>query len=292
MIPRAARLGEQYGPMATGARTVRALIAALIVAALLLAALWVFQRRLIYLPDSSMVPPAGQVLAGAQDVRLATSDGLELGAWYVPAAGADRGVTVLVANGNAGNRADRAPLAAALAKAGFATLLFDYRGYGGNSGNPSEDGLALDVRAAHRYLTAERQVPQGRLLYFGESLGAGVVTDLALEHPPAGMLLRSPFTDLAAVGQLHYPFLPVRLLLRDRYPVAHNVARIDVPTTIVYGTADKVVPPEHSEQVAAAALGPVQLVALPGAGHNDAAMLAGEHVVGALEALSSRVTSR
>ena len=90
---------------------------------------------------------------------------------------------------------------------GFGVLLFDYRGYGGNPGSPTESGLALDVRAAFRFLVEEAGVPPQRLLYYGESLGAAVVTELATEHPPAGLLLRSPFVDLAAVGQVHYPFL-------------------------------------------------------------------------------------
>ena len=95
-------------------------------------------------------------------------------------------------------------------------LLFDYRGYGGNPGSPSEEGLARDVRAARQFLTDEG-VPGERLLYYGESLGAAVVAELATEHSPAGLVLRSPFTDLASVGQIHYPFLPVRALLKDRF---------------------------------------------------------------------------
>ena len=100
-------------------------------------------------------------------------------------------------------------------------LLFDYRGYGGNPGSPSERGLARDVRAAHRFLVCDAgQYRATRLLYYGESLGAAVVVELATEHPPAGLVLRWPFVDLAAAGHVHYPFLPVRTLLRDRFPLA------------------------------------------------------------------------
>ena len=262
-----------------------------LVAGLLVAAGWGLQRRLIYFPAPSSVPPVSGVLPGAREVRLHTADGLELGAWLVPAGGASRDVTVLVASGNAGNRSLRAPLAAALSRAGMAVLLFDYRGYGGNPGRPSEAGLALDVRAAHRYLTQDRRVPQGRLLYVGESLGAAVVTELATEHPPAGLLLRSPFVDLAAVGRAHYPYLPVGSLLRDRYPVAEQLARIAVPTTVVYGTEDGIVPPEQSRAVAAAAGGPSLLVAVRGADHNDRALLAGAVLVRAVTELADRATT-
>ena len=121
-----------------------------------------------------------------------------------------------------------------------------------------------------------------RLLYLGESLGAAVVTELATEHPPAGLVLRSPFVDLAAVGGVHYPFLPVRALLRDRFPVAELIARVEVPTTVVLGTGDSIVPAEQSRAVAQAAARLHRLVEVPGADHNDGALLDGEELVGAV----------
>ena len=105
---------------------------------------------------------AAAVLPGATDVVLTTEDGLELGAWYLPAP--DNGApAVLVASGNAGSRASRAPLARSLAGGGLSVLLFDYRGYGGNPGSPSEQGLALDVRAARDFLLDVAGVPDYHL---------------------------------------------------------------------------------------------------------------------------------
>jgi hypothetical protein len=266
-------------------RVLRAALAAVVVVAVLGGLLWAFQRRLVYLPDDGPVPAAAGAIPGARDVTLRTADGLALGAWFVPGPAADA-PAVLVANGNGGHRGLRAPLARALSAAGLAVLLFDYRGYGGNPGSPSEEALALDVRAARAWLLEEARVPAGRLLYLGESLGCGVVTGLALEHPPAGLVLRSPFTDLAAVGSHHYPVLPVRLLLRDRFPVAEQVARVRVPTTVVLGDADTIVPPEQSRRVAAAAARLHRLVEVPGADHNDAVLLDGEQLVDAVVELA------
>lgn len=246
---------------------------------------YVYQRRLIYLPSGGPVPRADQVLLGAQDVRLTTADGLTLGAWLVPAIDRELGFTVLVANGNGGTREHRAELAAALQAEGFDVLLFDYRGYGDNPGRPSEAGLALDVRAARDYLL-ERTSPD-RLVYFGDSIGGGVVSELAVAHPPAGLVLRSPFTALADAAAEHYKFVPVRLLLRDRYPVVERVRRIHVPTVVVYGSADSVVPPAQSRAVAEAAAGPVTVVEIAGADHNDPSLLSGSRVVGAVVRLVS-----
>ena len=167
-------------------------------------------------------------------------------------------------------------------------LLFDYRGYGGNPGRPSEEGLAQDVRAAHRFLTDEGE-PGERLLYYGESLGAAVVAELATQHQPAGLVLRSPFTDLASVGQIHYPFLPVRALLKDRYPVAEYVARVTAPITVVYGTEDSIVPPEESRRSVAGARGPIRLVAVEGVDHNDPALLNGNALMQAVMELANEI---
>jgi fermentation-respiration switch protein FrsA (DUF1100 family) len=254
---------------------------------LLTGLLWGFQRQLIYLPGAGSVQPVESVLPGAREVILRTDDGLDLAAWYLPGSGPD-GPSVLVANGNGGHRGLRAPLALALSKAGLAVLLFDYRGYAGNPGSPTEDGLALDVRAARRFLVEETAVPPDRLLYFGESLGAAVVTELATEHPPAGLILRSPFVDLASVAGVHYPFLPVRALLRDRYPVAENIARVHRPTTVVYGSDDSIVPPEQSRAVADAAAELHRLVKVSGADHNDPALLDGDALVQAVVELARK----
>jgi predicted nucleic acid-binding protein/pimeloyl-ACP methyl ester carboxylesterase len=269
---------------------IRVLVVATLVVAVLLALAWAGQRKLIYFPDGRRPPPPGSLLPGAREVAFQTEDGLRLGAWFVPAAAGGRAgaaaPVVLVAPGNAGNRAVRAPLAAALAARGVGVLLMDYRGYGGNPGSPGETGLDLDIRAAHRYLTEELKVPPGRLLYFGESLGAGVVTGLAVTHPPAGLVLRSPFVDLAAVGRAHYPFLPVGALLKDRFPVAERVAEIKVPTAVVYGTADSIVPAGQSRTVARRAAGPVRVVEVPGADHNDRVLLDGPQLIDAVVALA------
>ena len=168
-------------------------------------------------------------------------------------------------------------------------LLFDYRGYAGNPGSPSEAGLAHDVRAARAYLVERAGVAKTDLLYFGESLGSAVVVDLAREHPPARLVLRSPFTSLADVGRVHYPLLPVRALLRDRYRLAQAIATVHVPTLVVLGTRDSVVPPQQSREVAHAAAGPTRIIQIEGADHNDPALLAGDELVGAVVALARDV---
>lgn len=260
---------------------------------LLLALVWGFQRRFIYFPDTVPVPSAASVLPGARDVELHTEDGLTLGAWLVPAQAGRRGVPgvpVLVANGNGGDRSVRAPLARALAAEGMTVLLFDYRGYGGNPGSPSEAGLARDALAARDFLLEETGSTVDRVIYYGESLGSAVVTELASTgRPPGGLVLRSPFVDLATVGEVHYPLLPVRALLRDRYPLAEHLAGVDVPVTVVYGSEDTIVPPRLSRAVATVAPRLQRLVEVEGADHNSPALLNGEQLVAAVVEMADLV---
>jgi uncharacterized protein len=297
-------------------------IVLLVVAAVLaapLGLLWAFQRHLLYFPAPATVPPAASVLPGAEEVAFDTADGLRLGGWFVPGAGpvdnaarlhpevgyapppgapaaagraqarprppgraAPPGPAVLVFNGNGGNRSLRAPLAAALAGLGLHVLLFDYRGYGGNPGRPTEEGLAADARAALAYLAGRPEVDPGRLVYFGESLGAAVALRLAVERPPATLVLRSPFASLAEVGRLHYPLVPVGLLLRDRYDSAALAGRLAAPLLVVAGGRDRIVPVGHSRRLFAAAPQPKRLVVLEGADHNDLDLLAGPQLLAEL----------
>ena len=180
-------------------------------------------------------------------------------------------MAVLVAPGNGGNRAGRVGLARELSERGLAVLLMDYRGYGGNPGSPSEEGLAADAVAAPRHWRGSGSPPE-RTIYFGESLGTGVVAALQARHPPAGMVLRSPFTELADVGAHHYPFLPVRLLLRDRFPVVEHLSSSQVPLTVIYADHDSIVPSALSERVADAAPSLIERVVINGADHNDPVM--------------------
>lgn len=259
----------------------------MLVAGLVLLLAWLFQRSLIYFPSAENPPPVETVLPGGEAVTFVTEDGIVLAGWFVPPrpqAQTARATPVLVFNGNAGNRELRAPLARALTGLAepVAVLLFDYRGYGGNPGSPSEAGLAMDARAALRYLTGRADVDADRIVYFGESLGAAVAVSLALKRPPAALILRSPFTSLADMAGVHYPFLPAGLLLKDRFASIEKIGRLAAPLLVIVGSEDGVVPPEQSRRLLAAAGAPGRLLEIEGADHNDYTLLAGEEMIAAI----------
>jgi len=246
--------------------------------AVLLVGLWAGQRHLIYFPNTRTPPPVAEFLPTGSDLTLHTADGLDLDAWWVTPTGPDRHQAVLFAPGNGGNRGGRTIFAQLLADRGFHVLLMDYRGYGGNPGRPSSDGLRLDALAAQAALVEQGFGPQDTI-YFGESLGTGVVSRLATEVPPAAIVLRSPFTSLADTAAHQFRVVPAPLIdaiLRDHYYVQRYLSTIDVPVTVIYGTADSVVPTNQSATVADTAGNLFERVEIPGADHNDAVMFSPE----------------
>ena len=232
---------------------------------LLMGALWLFQRQLTYLPDQSPAsPPAGVTVSTVE-----TSDGIVHEMWLVPAEG-EAAARLVVFNGNAGNRSHRLSLADNLAAGGMEVMLFDYRGFGDTMGRPSEEGLLEDARAVAGP-AFDTDLP---VVYFGESLGAGVATLLAAEVAPDGLVLRSPFTSLSDMARTHYRIVPT-VLLRDRYEVEKTVAELRVPLLVILGTADSIVPPRLSLRVFEAANEPKRLVEMEGLDHNDPGLASG-----------------
>jgi fermentation-respiration switch protein FrsA (DUF1100 family) len=244
--------------------------------------LYLAQRSFIYFPEGQVHSPASVGLPAAEPVRFETEEALELEAWFVPARRSPADRTIVIFNGNAGNRSHRAGLAAIFAEYGWSTLLVDYRGYGGNPGLPSERGLERDARAAIRYLATRPDVDLTRVVYFGESIGAAIAIRLAVDYPPAALVLRSPFSSMVSVGMHHYPFLPVRWLLRDRYPSIDLIGKVVSPTLFIAGDSDTIVPIGETERLFDAANDPKRLVVIPDADHNDEALTGGAEMMKAI----------
>ena len=258
--------------------------AAVVVLAVLgvLLLIWIGQRTLIYFPDRHVPSPAVTGLSDVEAVEIPSAGGVTLQGWFLPSRVQPPSPVVIVFNGNAGNRAYRSRLGAALRSQGLSVLLFDYRGFGDSSGSPAEGGLYDDARAVRRYLEGRSDVRADRLVYFGESLGTAVAVRLAVEHPPAALILRSPFTSMVDVGRLHYPILPVRWLLRDRFSSIDAIGGVRSPVLVVAGDRDRIVPLEQSRQLFESAPQPRELVVVRGADHNDAALLDGRELIDAV----------
>jgi uncharacterized protein len=194
-----------------------------------------------------------------------------LHAWWVPATAPTIG-QVLLLHGNAGNIGDRVPHMTLLSAAGFDVLAFDYRGYGRSAGRPSEQRTYEDARAAREALGP------GRTIYLGESLGGAIALELAIHHPPAGLILQSTFTGVRAMARLHYPLIP-RALVPDAYPSLRLISRLRAPVLVLHGADDEIVPLMDGEALYDAAPGPKRIEVFPGVGHNDVLARAGSRWV-------------
>ena len=234
----------------------------------LLAVLFVFQRQLIYVPDARRADLATVGAAELMEaVSLTAADGLSTVSWYRASANPERPVLVLF-QGNAGNIGDRLHKVATFVREGWGGMLVGYRGYGGNAGKPTESGLYADARAALRFLQ-EAGVRPERLVLYGESLGSGVATEMALETRARALILEAPFTSIADMAQRRFPFFPARWLVLDRFDTIGKIGRVGVPVLVLHGERDVVTPVDLGRRVYEAAKEPKRLRVFPEAGHVD-----------------------
>jgi fermentation-respiration switch protein FrsA (DUF1100 family) len=231
----------------------------------LLALMYVFQRSLMYFPDSSRTLPAQAGLQQAQELLLTSSDGETLIAWHVAPRG-DRPV-VLYFQGNGGALNLRADRFAWLTADGNGLVALSYRGYGGSTGRPSEDGLIRDARTAYDF--AATRYPAKRIVLFGESLGSAVAIALAAERAVGGLILDAPFTSAAEVGASAYPFAPVRRMIKDAFRSDLRIGRVHAPLLVLHGERDGVVPIRFGERLFDLANEPKRMVRFPAGDHAD-----------------------
>ncbi len=229
------------------------------------AGLAMFQDHLLYAPDRVSLAEMSRGVAGAQ--AWPSADNFR-GLVVEPSHGAAR-ATIVVFHGNAGHAGHRGFYAEALAPLGWRVILAEYPGYGPREGGPSEARLVAD---AAETITAAQRAFGGPLYLLGESLGAGVVAGASahLRHEGiAGLLLVTPWDSLVSVASHHYPWLPVRWLLRDRYDSVAHLAAYHGRTAVVLAEADGIVPARFGEALFASLVGTKRRSMLAGADHND-----------------------
>jgi fermentation-respiration switch protein FrsA (DUF1100 family) len=217
---------------------------------LLALALYLLQGKMVFLsnmPGRALTASPGDIGLEYEDVFLTSSDDERIHGWYVPAAN-PRGV-VLFFHGNAGNISHRLDSIAIFNQLGLSTLIIDYRGYGQSSGKTSEQGTYLDAQAAWDYLVEERGIAEERIIIFGRSLGGAIGAWLGSHQSPAAVIIESSFSSGVDMGRRMYPFLPVRLITRLRYPVAEYASRMQSPVLVVHSRDDEIIPFEMGETI-------------------------------------------
>ncbi len=250
--------------MAVVRRVARVVLVAYLI--ILLVMMW-FEESLIFVPSSS--PDDDWHPRGLQieDAWFEAADGVRLHGWYVPHE--HPRAVVLFAHGNAGNVTYRADILRALnRRVGVSVLALEYRGYGRSAGKPTGKGILADARAARTWLARREKIPEKQIVLMGESLGGAVAVDLAADGA-RGLIVENSFASLPEVAAYHFPWLPVRLLMRTRLDSAARIRDYHSPLLQSHGDRDTIGPLASAQRLFAAANAPKQFILIPGGDHND-----------------------
>ena len=199
------------------------------------------------------------------EIQTQTENKLSLTHWY-----AKKGPPyVVVFHGNAGNIEDRAYKFKFLVDQGYSVLLVSYRGYGDNPGQPRESHLIADSVLALEWLLKKEKISAKDVVFFGESLGSGVAVALAAQYPVSGLIFDGAFSSVTDVGQAVYPFIPVRLLLKDAWDSKSRISKVHAPLLFIHSKKDAVIPFRFAQKLFEAANEPKKHIWLKHSGHND-----------------------
>ena len=222
------------------------------------------EARFIYYPSRALAADPASVGLGFRDVTFAAADGVQLHGWLIAGRAP---TTLLYSHGNGGNIGDRVRIARLLVdQLGVGVFMYDYRGYGRSQGAPSEAGLVSDAVAARAALLREG-VAAEHVVYLGRSLGAAVTVDLALAHPPRGVVLEAPFASVRAMANSVLP--GVGYLFRTRWDSLAKIRALKAPLLVIHGEGDEVVPFAQGRALFEAAPAPKTFVTLRGSRHYE-----------------------
>ena len=207
---------------------------------------YIFQRNLLYHPTENNYS-GDQILVSIEKVKINTQDSIELMSWYHNK-NVNNYKTILFLHGNAGSLENRIHKINHFKDMNINFLLVAWRGFSGNKGQSTEQNLYEDARSAVQWLES-KGIKENNIIIYGESLGTGVATEIAQNKNFAGIILESPFTSMIEAGKDKYPYLPVRLLLKDKYESDQKIKNIKSPVLIMHGKVDNIVPFHMGEKM-------------------------------------------
>lgn len=235
--------------------------------------IWDTQRESIFEPSPDMQTNPARLGVPFEELHIPSGSGAERGelhAWWIPSAESNA-PTVLYLHGSARNISYQLESTLRYHEMGYNLLAVDYRGYGiSTGGKPSEDKVYEDAEAAWQYLLKKRGIKPQQAFIFGLSLGGAIAIDLAVRHPEAaGLIIESNFTSMRAMGEMKYEYLPVGLLLNQRFESLQKIPQLKIPVLLIHGNRDQKIPHEMSQRLYAAAPQPKTLVIIEGGEHSN-----------------------
>ncbi|MDA8688181.1 alpha/beta hydrolase [Candidatus Pelagibacter bacterium] len=198
-----------------------------------------YQRNLLYHPSENNYLN-DKITFNYEEIFIETNKKIKLKSWFIKK-DLDKFKTILIFHGNAGNLFNRVYKLNELNKLNVNILLISWRGFSGNKGKPTEKNLYRDADESVKWLNNQGVISKNIILY-GESLGTGVATELGTSNAFGGIILESPFTSIANAAKIYYPYLPVSIILKDRYDSIGKIKNINTPIFIMHGKMDNIVP--------------------------------------------------
>jgi fermentation-respiration switch protein FrsA (DUF1100 family) len=201
--------------------------------------MYVFQRNFLYHPDKNNYLRSEKLNADTKEISVPSTEGITLKAWFYK--NPQNKYTVLFFHGNAGGLGNRIYKLNELKNLNLNYLIISWRGFSGNKGSPTEQGLYSDARSALKWLE-KNNISKSKIILYGESLGTGVAVEVGQNQKFAGIILESPYTSIVDAAKIYYPYLPVDLILKDKYLSLKKIKNINSPTLIMHGGADIIIP--------------------------------------------------
>jgi fermentation-respiration switch protein FrsA (DUF1100 family) len=198
-----------------------------------------YQRSLLYHPSENNYLN-DKISFNYKEIFIETDKNIKLKSWFIEK-DLENSKTILLFHGNAGNLFNRVYKLNELNKLDLNILIISWRGFSGNEGRPTEKNLYHDAKEAVKWLN-NRGVNNKNIILYGESLGTGVATELGKRNIFGGIILESPFTSIAKAAKIYYPYLPINLLLKDRYDSIKKIQSITTPILIMHGKKDNIIP--------------------------------------------------
>lgn len=209
--------------------------------------LYIFQPEFVYYPAGKIVATPANAGLSFEDIILTTPDQVKIHGWYVPHE--HPRATLLFLHGNGGNISHRIEKLSIYNQLGLSVFIIDYHGYGTSGGSPSEKTTYMDAKSAWEYLTHDRGIPEKQIIIYGESMGSAVATWLASHVTAGALIIESAFTSIQSMGKHYYPYLPVKLLARIKYPVIDYIKKVHCPVLVIHSPQDEIVPYQQGREL-------------------------------------------
>ena len=242
--------------------------------------IFVNQKNLVYVPSKEYINTPEYYNLNYENHILLTEDGERINSWFIPHV--NPRATLLFLHGNGGNISTRLDSINIFHKLGLSVFIIDYRGYGSSSGLPSEEGTYIDAETAWLFLRNKKHISENNIIIYGRSLGGAIAIWLAYKYRSSALIIESSFTSIIDMGKYNYPYLPINLLAKIKYPSDERISNIDTPKLFIHSKDDDIVPYRFGKKLFELANQPKEFLEIHGL-HNDGFLISDDKYINGID---------